>query len=82
MRNQKLNKIRDVVGDHHVYLILDETTDVKEQLVLNELVGKLDGAYSKPMLLTTKFLAAAKMLTTLEWSYTLRSVMACADRSG
>jgi hypothetical protein len=45
--------IKQTVGTHPIYLIIDETTDVKNRYVVNVMVGVLNGEQSKPMLLTT-----------------------------
>lgn len=51
-----MQKIKDSIGVSPIYLIVDETTDACRRYALNVLVGKLDGAPSKPMLLTTIYL--------------------------
>lgn len=48
---QKLNLIRNTIGNDDVYFVIDETTDVCDRQVLHILVGKLDGRTNKPMLL-------------------------------
>lgn len=54
-----ISTIKSTIGDFPVYLIVDETQDVEQRFVLNILVGKLDGTYTPPMLLCTKFLEKA-----------------------
>jgi len=51
-----LNKVRKIVGLNYIYLIVDETSDVKNRYVVNVLVGILNGEKSKPMLLSTTFI--------------------------
>lgn len=51
-----LQKIKDYIGEHPIYFIIDETTDACSRFVLNVIVGKLDGTPSKPVLLSTIFL--------------------------
>lgn len=53
---EKVQKIKNYIGDYPIYLIVDETTDACKRFVLNVLVGKLDGTPSKPVLLNTIFL--------------------------
>ena len=52
----KISQIRQVVADHPVYFILDETTGRQNRYVLNILVAPLNGHQVKPMLLKTYFL--------------------------
>jgi hypothetical protein len=61
--NANLVKVKEVVGDNPIFLIVDETTDACGRFALNILVGKLDGRYDKPMLLCTKFLEATNSET-------------------
>jgi len=49
-------QIMSRISLNSVFFILDETTDECKRYVLNVLIGSLNGEYSKPMLLTTKFL--------------------------
>lgn len=51
-----LQKVKECIGEHPIYFIVDETTDKCKRSVLNVLVGKIDGTFSKPMLLNTIFL--------------------------
>jgi len=46
-----INKVKEVIGDRHVYFILDETTDAAKRYVLNILVAPLTGEPVQPMLL-------------------------------
>jgi signal recognition particle GTPase len=46
----KLKSIANVIGDEDIYLILDETIDMKKRFVLNVLVGVLNGNPTIPML--------------------------------
>lgn len=50
-----ISKIRDILGDNSIYLIVDETTDKRNRYVVNVLVGALNGNQSKPMLISTTF---------------------------
>jgi hypothetical protein len=50
-----ISKIREVLGDNSIYLIVDETTDKRNRYVVNVLVGALNGNQSKPMLISTTF---------------------------
>lgn len=51
---ESLHDIREIVGDNHVYFIIDESPDVKFRAVVNVMVGVLNGSYVKPMLLMVK----------------------------
>lgn len=51
-----LQKIKEYIGEHPIYFIIDETTDTCKRCVMNVLVGKIDGSPSKPVLLSTIFL--------------------------
>lgn len=51
-----LQKIKVYIGGHPIYFIVDETTDKCKRCVLNVLVGKIDGTFSEPVLLSTVFL--------------------------
>lgn len=51
-----LRKIKEYIGEHPIYFIVDETTDALKRYVMNILVGKLDGSFSEPVLLSTTFL--------------------------
>jgi hypothetical protein len=48
-------KVRAVLADYPIYLIVDETTDAKNRYVVNIMVGSLNGRQSKPMLISTTF---------------------------
>lgn len=61
--NETMDKIKETIGTSDVYLILDETTDVNSKLVLNILVGKLDGEETKSMLFHVSFLEATNWET-------------------
>jgi hypothetical protein len=61
--NSTLDKIRGVIQDNSIYLIIDETSDKLNRHVLNILVGCLGEKYSKPMLLMVKFLDQANSNT-------------------
>jgi hypothetical protein len=50
-----IQKIREIVGNNAVYLIVDETSDAKNRYVVNIMVGILNGEPIKPMLLATTF---------------------------
>lgn len=58
-----LKKTKEYIGEHPIYFIVDETTDVRKRCVLNILVGKIDGSFSKPVLLNTFFLETANNTT-------------------
>lgn len=58
-----LEKIRIVVGDDDIFLVVDETTDLCNRFVANVLVGVLNGSPSKPMLLLTDFLPETNNMT-------------------
>ena len=51
-----IHKIREAIGESKIYFIV-ETTDRNGRKVCNVLVGKLNGQYSKPMLLNVAFLS-------------------------
>lgn len=79
-----IKTVKAIIGDHPVYFIVDETQDIQGRFVLNILVGKLDGFYSKPMLLRTRFLQATNaaavsqeiiLACTFLWSGTIRYVL-------
>lgn len=46
-----IGDIRKSIGNSFVYFIIDESPDIMHRSVVNVLVGKLDGHYSKPHLL-------------------------------
>lgn len=58
-----LTKIKNYIGDHPIYFIVDETTDVCKRCVMNVLVEKIDGTFSKPVLLSTVFVETANNTT-------------------
>lgn len=58
-----LQKIKAYIGEHPIYFIVDETTDACKRCVLNVMVGKIDGNFSEPVLLTTIFLEHANNTT-------------------
>jgi len=60
---KKITKIQQKISDNSVYLILDERTDSSSRLVVNILVGALNGFYSRPMLLLTTFVEKTNYLT-------------------
>lgn len=51
-----LEQIRNEIGDNPIFFIVDETTDKLKRYVLNILVGKIDGTFSKARLLCSIFL--------------------------
>ena len=51
----KIMKIREIIGDSDVYFQIDETADKRSRNVVNIIVGKLNDAVSKPMLLHVAF---------------------------
>lgn len=53
---ERIQQIRDKINEDKIYLIIDESTDIKGRFVCNVLVGALNGQPSKPMLLLVKFL--------------------------
>lgn len=50
-----IDRIREEIGDSDVYFQIDETDDKKSRNVINVIVGKLNDAPSKPMLLDVVF---------------------------
>lgn len=52
LHEDTIKKIRDTIGDDDIYMIVDETTDACKRYVCNVMVGKMNGEYSKAMLLT------------------------------
>jgi hypothetical protein len=42
------------IGEDAFYLIIDESTDVEQRYILNILIGKLNGEFSKPKLISSK----------------------------
>ena len=50
-----LAKIRDMISEKNVYLIIDETQDPDSRQCVNVLVGILDGTPRKPMLINVEF---------------------------
>lgn len=62
---QAIGELRSKVGDHHIYFIVDESPDLMERAVVNVLVGKLDGSYSKPQLLMVKIFEKSVNSTTI-----------------
>jgi len=61
--NEKITKIREIIGQNTVYFIIDDTTDAMNRYAFNVLVGKLDGEISKPMLISTQFLENVNFTT-------------------
>jgi hypothetical protein len=51
-----IDKIRENIGSDAIYLIVDETSDVKNRYVVNILVGALNGQPIRSMLLSTTFI--------------------------
>lgn len=58
-----LQKIKNYIGTHPIYFVIDETTNACSRSVLNVLVGRLDGTPSKPLLLSTIFSERANNTT-------------------
>lgn len=50
-----IEKIKQVVAEHPVAFILDETTDAMQRYILNILVVPLNGKPTEPMLLKVNF---------------------------
>lgn len=48
---ERVQQIRDKIGEDKIYLIIDESTDLKGRFVCNVLVGALNVQPSKPMLI-------------------------------
>lgn len=61
-----LEKIRDIVGSHPVYLEVDETTDELQRMVLGVLVAPLHGKPVQPMLLKLYCLEKANASTVMQ----------------
>lgn len=56
---KKIDEIKDDIGDHFVYLIVDETTDARGFYIANLLIGILDvDEFKKPYLIACKQLPA------------------------
>jgi len=53
---QTISNIIGVIGDNDIYMIIDETTDIKGRYVCNVLVGLLNGKPAKSMLVATRYL--------------------------
>ena len=58
-----IQKIINIVKNHEIYFIFDDTTDRFGRIVLNILVGILNGEYCCPYLLQTSFLENKNNLT-------------------
>lgn len=61
VHSAKLEKLQQMVKDKYLYLILDETPDCRNRMVLNIMVGVLeheDELLKPPYLLSTVFLKA------------------------
>ena len=55
-----MQKIKAYIGEYPIYFIVDQTTDACKRCVLNVMVGKIDGNFSEPVLLSTIFFGANK----------------------
>ncbi|RWR99909.1 uncharacterized protein B4U79_13082, partial [Dinothrombium tinctorium] len=54
-----IKSIREITYGKQLFFIIDETTDENCNLVMNTLVGVLNGEFSKPMVLKTTYLDSA-----------------------
>lgn len=77
--DEALRKIKDHIGENAIYLIVDETTDVCKRYVLNILVGKIDGTYAKPMLLSTTYLEKTNNMTVQQAVHRVCALLFGAD---
>lgn len=62
----KLKSIANIIEDNDIYLILDETMNVKKRCVLNMLVGVLNGNPTIPMLFKISFLEITNAATVMQ----------------
>lgn len=54
-RDEIIDKIRKIIEDKDVYLMMDETPDAESRNVINVMVGVLNGYETKPMLVNVTF---------------------------
>lgn len=60
--NETMSKIKAIISENDVYLIMDETTDIEERKIVNVLVGCLDGKPNKAMLVNQEVVIAANAM--------------------
>ena len=53
---EKLQKLREIIGLNYVYLMIDETTDFMNRIICNIMVGILNGTNTNALLLSTQIL--------------------------
>ena len=54
--DERIQKIKEIIGDNDIFLIVDQATDCKKRAVLNILVGPLNGRAIEPMLIKVTYL--------------------------
>ena len=53
--NEKINEIRNYIGNNDFFLIIDDTTDILNRYILNVLIGRINSQSTKIYLLSTFF---------------------------
>ncbi len=55
-----------ILGDNHIFIVLDETQASCQRHVVNILVGSLSGNYCKPILITTQHIKVSNHTAFLQ----------------